>query len=151
VIATEQLRRQTVKNVIALILVLAVAAGGYYWYQGRDTRYARQVLDCIYDGSFETIKDTMADKTREGMDNPQVKAMLSKAGAQFKQDYGEVKSLDFKSKEPLKDSAYVQAFGEGSVEKTWTVTSDKGRFDWTLYVDKDGKLLGMNPGKLTPL
>ena len=139
-----------VRNPLIIALVVAIAAGGYYWYQDRDTRYARQVMDCMYAGSLEPIKDTLNPETRKAMDNPRVRAQLPQAGAQLKQAYGELKKLEFKSEAPVV-GVYAQAFGKDAVQKTWTATSDKGTFDWMLFVDKDGKLLTMAPGKLTPL
>jgi hypothetical protein len=76
--------------------------------------------------------------------------MLPQAGAQLKQAYGEIKTLKLKSEGPV-DGVFARAFGKDAVKKTWTATSDKGTFEWMLFLDKDGKLLSMAPGKLMPL
>ncbi len=138
------------RNGLIIALILAVAGGAYYWYQDTDTRYARQVMDCMYAGSLEPIQDTLNPEARKALDNPQVKAQLPQAAAQMKQVYGAVKTLKFKSEGPV-EGPFAQAFGKDSVQKTWTATSDKGTFDWTLFVDKDGKLLSMIPGRLNPI
>ncbi len=138
------------KTAITLILIAAIAAGGYYWYQGRDTRYARQVLDCIYSGNLEPIKDDLCERSAKELDTPAAKEALPKFGAQLKQAYGEVKTLEFQSEGPAK-APYNQVFGSDTVQKTWLATSDKGTFEWILFIDKDGKLITANPGALKPL
>ena len=130
------------------ILVVALAAAGYYWYQGRDERYAKQVIDCMYAGSFEPIKDTLNSKSKETLDSPQIKNQLCQVGVQLKNEYGDVDKLEFKSEEPVTDAP--QEYGGNVVKKTWTATSKKGTFDWMFYMDKDGKLIFATPGRLIP-
>lgn len=138
------------RNALIIALVLAVAAGGYYWYQDRDTRYARQVMDCMYAGSFEPIKDTLNAETQKAMGDPRMKAQFSQAGPKLKQYYGEIGKMEFKSKGPV-EGPFAQVFTADTTQKTWTATSDKGTFEVTLYMDKDGKLLTIVPGALKPL
>lgn len=138
------------RNALTILLILALAAGGYYWYQDRDNRYATQVLNCVYDGSFDPIKETLHPEAQKSLSDPTVKAHFAKGGAQMKQVYGEVKKMKFESEEPL-DAAFAKVFGEGCVQKKFTATSDKGTFDWILFVDKEDKLLSFRPGSLTPL
>lgn len=150
-----------VRNTLIIALVLAVAAGGYYWYQDKDTRYARQVMDCMYAGSFEPIKDTLNAETQKAMDDTRMKALspqapaklkqyYDQAGARLKQHYGEIRKMEFKSGGPV-EGPYAKLFSADTTQKIWTATSDKGTFDVTLYMDKDGKLLTVIPGPLTPL
>ena len=137
------------RNALTILLVLALAAGGYYWYQDRDARYAHKVMDCMYEGSFEAIDDSLSPKARETLNNPAIKPQIAQAGAQLEQVYGEIKTVKLDSRGPV-EGPYAQMFGADSMQKKFTATSDKGTFDLTLVQDKDGKLLTMYPGKLTP-
>lgn len=139
-----------VRNALIIALVLAVAAGGYYWYQDRDTRYARQVMDCMYAGSLEPIKDTLNADAQKALGDPRTKAQLSQNGPKLKQHYGEIGKMELKSEGPV-EGPFAQVFTADTTQKTWTATSDKGTFEVNLYMDKDGKLLAMIPGILKPL
>jgi len=138
------------RNALIIALVVAIAAGGYYWYQDKDTRYARQVMDCMYAGSLDPIKDTLNPEAQKALDNPQLKMLFSQSGPQLKKYYGEIGKMERKSEGPV-EGPLAKAFSTDTTQKTWTATSDKGTFDVTLYFDKDAKLLTVTQGTLKPL
>ncbi|GEM_PF-6438187 len=137
------------KKALIVALILALAGGGYYWRQGADARYARQVMDCMYAGSYEPIKDSLCDKAKKELEKPKVQESLPRLGEMMKEAYGEIERVKLKSKGPLEGPG-AQVHGKDATKKVFSVTSDKGKFDLTLILDKDNKLLMFVPGKFTP-
>ena len=134
--------------VIVVIVLVAALAGVYLWIRGADKRFAREVLDAMYAGSFASVKDSLAPEAKRVLDNPMMAAGLSGLSKQMTDKYGTTKGLKFVSEEEIPEA--TKSVGRKVVKQTWLVTCDKGTYDYFLILDDKDKLLGMSPGEVKP-
>ncbi len=113
-------------------LVLALIMPGCAKY--RKEKFARKVIDAIYAGSFDPLRNKMTDLMKETMTDYSVEQV----GNDLENRYGKVKGLNLTSTEKLNEGSEDEFTHE-----IWNIKAERCNFDMRLIIDKKGRLAGV--------
>jgi len=112
-----------------IFLFVAILAAGCAGKE--DPTFARQVIDAVYAGSLDSIKDSLTPEMQAVSSEP-----IATQGTTLSKQFGAVTDVSFKSRQAVPEQAdYTMTF--------WTITAERGSFEMKLVMDENGKLAGL--------
>lgn len=103
----------------------------------QDEEFARKVVEGIFSGSLNSVRDRLAPEMQE----PAMTKAIAAIGPVLKERLGQVKELRLKSEGPSQKPEYT--------DQVWSVTTQNGHFELRLVFDKENKLAGAWPQSAT--